>query len=65
MKRQLVIALTTLGLVIMLTDATTSAQSSILLKVNIPFEFSVGASSFLRAYTQLPMDLEVCSLLEA
>lgn len=41
MKRQLVIALTTLGFVIMLTAATTSAQSSILLKVNIPFEFSV------------------------
>ena len=41
MKRQLVIALTTFGLVIMLTPTSTSAQSSILLKVNIPFEFSV------------------------
>ena len=53
MKRQLVIALTTLGLVIMLTAASTSAQSCILLKVNIPFEFSWRANSFLPANTQL------------
>ena len=41
MKRQLLLALTTLSLLIMLPAASTFAQSGMLLKVNIPFEFSV------------------------
>ena len=42
MKRQAILVLTTLSLLVMLTAASVNGQSDMHLNVNIPFEFSVG-----------------------
>ena len=42
MKRQALMILTTLSFLVMLTATSVQAQSDLRLKVNIPFEFSVG-----------------------
>jgi hypothetical protein len=42
MKKQLLMGLTTLSLFVTLAAVSASAQSDMSLKVNIPFEFSVG-----------------------
>ena len=42
MKRQAVMVLTTLSLLVMLTATSVNGQSDMRLKANIPFEFSVG-----------------------
>ena len=42
MKRQAILVLTTLSLLVMLTAASVNGQSDMRINVNIPFEFSVG-----------------------
>jgi hypothetical protein len=42
MKRQAIMVLTTFSLLVMLTATSVSGQSDMRLRVNIPFEFSVG-----------------------
>jgi hypothetical protein len=42
MKRQAIMVLTTLSLLVMLTAPSVNGQSDMHLNVNIPFEFSVG-----------------------
>ena len=42
MRKQLLMSLTTLSLLVTLSAASVCAQSELRLRVNIPFEFSVG-----------------------